>query len=91
MAADSSLINALVIRGKRSLEELNKLKCASDDAYDSIVAGNGGQIVSGSGNGLSFTVANGKLTNSDWFEALELAIKRIEQRTKVGKSQARFN
>ena len=90
MAAESSLIKALTIYGKSSQSNLKKLNCWRDDAIQSVADGKGGQLVSGSGNGTTFSVQASKLTNSEWFEALQFAIDRCESKKQSGVSIARF-
>jgi len=89
MAASSSLIKALVLYGKTSSANLTNLQTWSDAAIASIAAGNGGQVVSGSGNGMAFT-QNTSLTHDQWFEALQFAINRCNATTASGVSKARF-
>lgn len=90
MAAESGLITALYLHAKESRANLEELKCAKKQALQSIVDGNGGQVISGSGNGLSFSINNSKLTNAEWFEALQIAIQRCSSQKRSGISRARI-
>lgn len=86
----SGLQKALVVYGKASIKNLNNLKTFQENVIANIAEGNGAQVISGSGNGLSFTVSNSKLSNGEWFECLTFAIREIERNTVKGKSKVKF-
>ena len=92
MGAPSSLITALEQYAEESNENLQALKTARDCALESIVSGNGAQMVSGTANGLSFNLSQSGLTNTEWFEAVQMVITKVEKYAgrKRGVTRARF-
>lgn len=79
MAAPSrQFIAALRRYGAESPEKKANLIAWKDAALESIADGGGGDLASGSGNGLSFTKMQGAMTNQEWFVALDLALAWIE-------------
>jgi hypothetical protein len=73
------LVSALVTYGKASAQNLASLRQAQAEAFESIKAGKGGQIINASGNGVSFGVSTNGLTNASWFSSLTSAIARIDR------------
>lgn len=69
-----------------------KLEAARDAAWDAIAEGNGAQIVSGSGNGMAFTVASGgnQMTTDKFFDVVSLALAHLDAGTFPGSAQVRF-
>ena len=89
--SSSSIITALVMYGKGSTANLAEMKCWQKDTLSKIAEGNGGQITSGSGNGMAFTVSDSSMTNKTWFESLTFAINKLENsQVKKGVSRVRF-
>lgn len=79
MAAPTrQFIGALYRYGKESPEKRAKLVAWKDAALESIADGNGGDLASGSGNGLAFTKTQGGMTNAEWFTALDQAVQAID-------------
>lgn len=77
-APGRTFIAALTRYGKESAEKKQTLIKWKDAALESIAEGNGGDIASGSGNGLSFTKQIGGMTNLEWFTALDQALGWID-------------
>ena len=60
-----------------------------DEALDLIGEGNGTQVVSGTGNGVTFNL-DPNLTVVDWFKALQSAIAKTRLKGSKGFSIVRF-
>ena len=77
-AASRKFIGSLYRYGKESEENKKELQTWKKAALRSIADGNGGQLSSMSGNGLSATMSITSMTNTDWFAALDLALQWID-------------
>jgi len=75
-AAGIQFIGALRRYGAESPANKKQLEDWKRAALTSIASGNGGQIVSGSGNGVAFTQTAG-MTNQEWFAALDEALQYL--------------
>lgn len=73
----SALIKSLVRFGKTADENLASLKTELAAAFKEMAAGQGARVLSGSGNGLNFTV-DGQMTVAEWFTVLQEAVTIIE-------------
>lgn len=69
-------ISALRRHGAESPANKKQLQDWKSAALAAIGDGQGGQIVSGSGNGVSFTQTSA-MTNTEWFQALDEALQYI--------------
>ena len=77
MAAPSlQFIAALRRYGAETPANKKQLQDWKTTALAAIADGQGGQIISGSGNGVSFTQTSG-MTNLEWFEALDSALQYL--------------
>lgn len=70
-------VGALRRYGAASEDNATQLATWKAAALTAIAAGNGGQIISGSGNGVAFAQTSG-LTNLEWFEVLDSAIQYLD-------------
>lgn len=77
-APGRTFINSLYRYGKESSEARDKLVKWRETALESIAEGNGGDLASGSGDGMAFTKAMGGMSNAEWFTALDQAIQLID-------------
>jgi hypothetical protein len=73
-------LKALVRFGRCSPSNLTQLQAWQVATLQEIATNKGGQMVSGSTNGSSFTQAT-SMTNSEWFEVLSEALEHIERGT----------
>ena len=79
MAAPTrQFIGTLYRYGKESAEDRARLVQWRRAAIQSIADGNGGDLASGSGNGVAFTKTQGGMTNAEWATALDLAIQAVD-------------
>ena len=62
---------------RRSKANYNQIVAMQSRALTSIDEGRGGQIISGSGNGLTFTLG-GSMSNMEFFNAIEAALQLYE-------------
>lgn len=69
-------ISALRRYGAESAANKKQLQDWKSAALSAIAEGQGGQIVSGSGNGVTFTQTAG-MTNLEWFQALDDALQYL--------------
>ena len=77
MASPAGFTNTLKRFGQRSAANLTQLETWLDLALVSVAAGNGGQVVSASTNGASFSLGQG-MTNAEWAMDLDSALHMIE-------------
>lgn len=77
-APGRAFINSLYRYGKESSEDRAQLVKWRKAALESIAEGNGGDLASGSGNGMAFTKSMGGMSNAEWFTALDQAIQLID-------------
>ena len=75
-----SFIRALVQYGRVGGESLANIETWQAAAIADIAQNKGGHIVSGSGNGVSFT-QQASMTNLEWFETLSTVLNHIENGT----------
>ena len=73
------LRQALSLYGKEGVDNITKLKAWRDEALTLIAEGKGQELVSGSGNGVSFSVSP-STTVQTWFMALQGAITQLTKR-----------
>lgn len=76
----NSFIAALARYGLESDEKKAQLIAWKDAALAAIAEGNGGDIASGSGNGVAFTKMI-SMTTSEWFTALDRALVYVNNGT----------
>ena len=77
MATPAGIINTLRRYGLRSGSNLANLNSWLDAAIEDVNEGKGGQVVSASSNGASFSLGSG-MTNSEWAIVLDQALLMIE-------------
>lgn len=75
-----AFVKALIRYGNASDTNLEQLQAWQTAALTEIATNKGGQIVSGSTNGSSFTQL-ASMTNSEWFEVLSEALEHIDRGT----------
>ena len=85
----SNIVSALISYARESKGNLEELKGYRATALADIAANKGGHLVSATGNGISATVG-GKMTNDEWFSALQHAITTVSRGFGTGRSYARF-
>lgn len=74
-----NLVRSLISYARESESNLAKIKEWRDEALESMARGRGGQLVSGSGNGVSFSIDSTSLTVSQWFDALQQVLDTFER------------
>ena len=77
MAATAGITNTLRRYGLRSPANLTQLETWLDAAIVSVADGNGGQVISASTNGASFSLGQG-MTNAEWANSIDRALQMIE-------------
>ena len=76
MATPAGFTHTLRRYGLRSAENKTQLETWLDEALVSVGDGNGGQVVSASTNGASYSL-NAGMTNAEWANALDYALLMI--------------
>ena len=90
MANNQEIESALLMYARESSANIARITQWRDAALASVAAGNGGDFISGSGNGMSFT-KNTQTTNLEWFKLTQFVLDRSRRGNKVrGKSRAIF-
>jgi hypothetical protein len=80
MPASPKLIAALTRHGLVGATEKAQLTTWKSEALTEIAANKGGSPISGSANGVAFTLGGtGSLTVSEWFTALDVALQWVEK------------
>lgn len=80
MAAARSFIAALYRYGKTGATEKTQLETWRSEALTAIAENKGGTTISGSANGVAFTLGgNGSLSFAEWYTALDLALQWVEK------------
>jgi hypothetical protein len=78
MATPAGFTHTLRRYGLRSAENKTQLETWLDASIVSVGEGNGGQVVSASTNGASFSLGQG-MTNAEFANALDYALNMIEK------------
>lgn len=83
MACSVPFLLTLIRYGNSSPENKAKLEAWFEAAMESVASGNGGEVVSASANGASFTKAAGQgvMTAAEWATCLDRALQHIENGT----------
>jgi hypothetical protein len=76
----TAFLKALVRYGNVSAGNVTQLETWQTAVLTEIATNKGGQMVSGSTNGSSFTQVT-SMTNSEWFECLSEALEHIDRGT----------
>lgn len=79
-SASRRFIAALYRFGSESAQNKAQLQTWKSEALTAIAENKGGNVVSGSANGVSFALGgDSAMNNSDWFTALDTALIWVDQ------------